>query len=129
MRRGGAAGGPERGEAALLLPQPTLAVHARYAAATQADARWHARLLRSALQQLLRYLQPRLSNAAAAPKATTAAAAAAAAAAGSLPARRVPTIDLACVEPDFMQQHRELLPAASIRCEVRVGLGLGLGLG
>ena len=25
--------GPERGEAALLLPQPTLAVHARYAAA------------------------------------------------------------------------------------------------
>ena len=113
MRRGGAAGGPERGEAALLLPQPTLAVHARYAAAVQADARWHVRLLRSALHLLLRYLQPRLSNAAAAPKAT---AAAAAAAAGSLPARRVPTIELACMEPDFMQQHRELLPAASTRC-------------
>ena len=122
MRRGGAAGGPERGEAALLLPQPTLAVHARHAAAVQADTRWHTKLLRSALQLLLRHLQPRLSNANAAPKAATAtatatAAAAAAAAAASLTARRVPTIDMACVEPDFMQHHRQLLPSASLRCE------------
>ena len=114
VRRGGAAGGPERGEAALLLPQPTLAVHARHAAAVQADSRWHVKLLRSALQLLLRHLQPRLSNANAAPKAATATAMAATAA---LTARRVPTIDMACVEPDFMQHHRQLLPSSSLRCE------------
>ena len=134
VRRGGAAGGAERGEASLLLPQPTLAVHAHHAATVLSDGRWHAKLLRSALQLLLRHLVPRLASlpspslrppdTAGVEPALTNSHTAGAAARTARPT--LPTVDMACVEPDFMQHHRQLLPSSSLRCEPAAGPAAGM---
>ena len=124
VRHDGGAGGAERGEAALVRPSEAMRVHGAYVTALSADARWHVRLVRAALLLLLRRVAVAVAATALAAWGGGGGESAGGVGSGSGgggegggSAAGMPTVDLACVEADFMLHHRQLLPSATHRCE------------